>query len=210
MNWVVPRMWEGQVAAVLASGASMNEDIAEQIRKEVTIRTIAVNNTFKLAPWAEILYAADARWWDVHKEEALKFYGLKVSVSETTYKDVLRLNNSGGSGFDPNPANLRTGSNSGYQALHLAIHTGVRRILLCGFNMHGKHWHPDHDKPLRTTDKEVYGRWAEKFGVLKKEMPKNVEVWNCTPDSALRCFDYVPLDEAIRKCRRNDVCAQFA
>lgn len=204
-NWKVPRMWEGQTVAVLASGESMNASIAEQLLGKVQV--ITINNTFQLAPWADLIYAADARWWDVHRKEVLKKDGLKVSISETQYSEVLKLHNSGPVGFDPNPANLRTGSHSGYQAVHLAIHTGASRILLCGYDMHGKHWHPEHKTPLRTTDKDRYPIWVTKYSELKKEMPKQVEIINCTLGSAIKCFPFAELSEVLNE---GQLCLQFA
>lgn len=208
-KWVVQRMWEGQTVAILASGESMSSEIANRIRYETAVRVIVVNNTFRLAPWADLLYAADARWWDVYKREALAFDGLKVCIEETPFPEVLVLNKTGERGFDPNPGNLRTGKNSGYQAVHLAIHTGVKTILLCGFDMHGGHWHGEHQNPLRATDKDVYPYWIEEFRILQKEMPATVQVLNCTPDSAMKCFPLVDLSKALFNLKE-EACAPFA
>ena len=71
-QWTVPPLWQGETCAVLASGPSMSREVAELVRGRV--RVIAVNNQGidtevngklepALAPWADVLYAADAKWW---------------------------------------------------------------------------------------------------------------------------------------------------
>lgn len=193
--WSVPRMWEGRTAVVLASGPSMSADVAETVRQSGAA-TVVVNTTFRLAPWADVLYAADEMWWQ-ETPEALQFAGLKVSVGRI--KGVHQLRNSGKVGFDPDPSALRTGGNSGYQAIHLAAHAGARTIVLCGFDMHGgAHWHPDHKAPLRNTMPDYYPVWAKHFETLRTELDmRGVTVFNSTPGSALKAFREKPLQEAL-------------
>lgn len=199
MTWCVPRCFEGGTVAVLASGPSMAQAVADQVH-EAGIPAIAVNNTFRLAPWAWMLYAADPEWWKANPD-ALKFDGIKASCGDQI-KGVYRLRNTGKEGFDPDPGAVRTGGNSGYQAVHIAAHAGASRILLCGFDMKGGHWHPEHESPLRTTHMDTYGVWALSFEALAAEMrARKIEVLNCaspTNLSALTCFPMVSLDEVVR------------
>jgi hypothetical protein len=186
-RWKVPRMWLGQTVAILASGASMSREIAAAVVGNVP--TIAINNTFELAPDADLLYACDAKCWQ-HYGRALAFKGLKVTIDPSLpSRSVKLLHNSGQSGFDPDPANLRTGLNSGYQALHLAVHAGAKRILLLGYDMRGQHWFGDHPAHLQDSDPHVFSRFIaefEKVAPVYAEM--GVDVVNCTPGSALTCF----------------------
>lgn len=194
MNWSIPRMWEGRTVAVLASGPSMSSVVASTVRV-AAIPAIVVNETFRLAPWADLLYAADEDWWKV-TPEAMQFSGMKVSVAKIP--GVRKLINTGVTGFDPDPACIRTGGNSGYQAIHIAAHCGASRILLCGFDMHGNHWHPEHKHPLKTTPQETYPRWCSRFEVLAVELKdRGVTVLNCTPGSALKVFPMADLNEAL-------------
>jgi hypothetical protein len=150
--------------------------------------TIVINNTHQLAPWADILYAADEEWWQ-HHPEAMAFPGSKVTVGNV--RGVHRLEITGGLGFDADPRRVRTGSNSGYQALHIAVHTGAKRILLLGYDMQGGHWHPEHNFPLKTTTDSCYEKWIRRFGELAPILKgMGVEVLNCTPGSALTCFPH--------------------
>jgi hypothetical protein len=148
-HWTVPRAHEGATVAILASGPSMSQAVADAVHA-AGIPAIAINSTFRLAPWADVLYAADPEWWaHPSNRDALVFKGLRLSCQPM--KAVLQLRNSGVTGFDPDPAAVRTGGNSGYQALHVAIHAGAARVLLCGYDMHGGHWHGKHPAGLKET-----------------------------------------------------------
>ena len=197
MKYRVPRMWEGETVAVLASGPSMSQEVADKVRG---LHAIVVNDTYKLAPWADILYAADRRWWEANPEAA-QFAGVKLCGQGGMLPDgVSVMMKSGTDGFDPNPNFVRTGNNSGYAAVHVAIHTGAARILLCGFDMHGTHWFGDHTKStpsgrrLSNPHESSFARWIARFQSLKGA---GAEIINCTPGSAMKCFEYKPLEALI-------------
>jgi hypothetical protein len=194
-------MWVGETVVILASGPSMSAAVAEQVRA-AEVPTIAINSTFRLAPWAEMLYAADAAWWQhPDNRDAHRFAGMKVSVEEAP--EVLKLYASGVNGFDANTARIRTGGNSGYQAVHIAAHAGASRILLCGFDMcldRGSHWHGDHHAQLKQTSRKQFVVWCERFKDLAKELDaRGIDVVNCTPGSALKCFRMAALADELEK-----------
>jgi hypothetical protein len=195
--WSVPRLWPGRTVAILASGPSMSQAVADQVHA-AGIPAIAINDTYRLAPWADMLYAADEAWWLRHPA-ALDFAGLKVSVG--TIKGVHRLRNTGVTGFDPDPGCLRTGSNSGYQAVHIAAHAGASRILLCGFDMQGAHFFGRHPNGLANTGPDLFLKFRRHFGELAMVLAGcGAEVLNCTPGSALTCFPTAPLEQALAAC----------
>ena len=192
--WSVPRLWPARTVAILASGPGMSQAVADQVRA-AGIPAIAVNDTYRLAPWASMLYAADETWWAAHPA-ALGFAGLKVSCG--IVNGVHRLNNTGVTGFDPDPTCIRTGSNSGYQAVHIAVHAGATRILLCGFNMQGDHWFGRHPAGLANTGPALFEKFRRHFSMLSMLLDSmGVEVVNCTPSSALTCFPQQTLEQAL-------------
>lgn len=174
----------------------MSAPVADTVRA-AAIPTIVVNNTHRLAPWADMLYAADTEWWaHPSNADAANFRGLKVSVGQ--HPGVLRLRNTGLEGYDPEPGAVRTGSNSGYQAVHIAIQAGARRILLCGFDMSGTHWHGRHLDGLRETSQLHYGLFVERFrSIVEPAERLGVEILNCTPGSALPWFQKANLQDAL-------------
>lgn len=194
---VPPTLWRGQTVAVLASGPSLLPSVVEAVRQSGA-PALVTNNSYQMAPWAALLVANDASWWDVHYRDALRFPGLKYSASDPPYEGVLTQRITGAEGYDPDPECLRTGGNSGYTAVHIAAQAGAKRVLLCGMDMRGGHWHSDHPRPLRTTPPSTYRRWIERFATLAPELDRiSVEVINCTPGSALDVFPRMRLEDAL-------------
>jgi len=196
--WSVPRELAGRTVAVLASGPSMSAAVADAVRA-AGAAAVAVNSTFRLAPWAWALYAADEEWWHHPANgDAKRFAGHKISVSRV--HGVHGLANTGPLGFDPDPRCIRTGGNSGYQAVHVAAHAGAGRILLCGFDMHGpgEHWHGAHPAGLRETTVCTFSSWVERFASIAEPLrARGIEVLNCTPGSSLTCFPTADLEDAL-------------
>jgi len=188
MTSAVPRAFPGGTVVVMASGPSMSREVAASVR-DSGHPAIVVNTTFRLAPWAWMLYAADWRWWKSHPD-AIRFPGIKMTI-EANSPEVKRLKNTGIDGFDPDPTCVRTGNNSGYQAVHCAIHTGAARVLLTGFDMNGGHWHGDNVGGLRRD-------WIARFPALgDAARERGAEIINCTPNSALKSFPMMTLAEAF-------------
>lgn len=178
-------------------------------------RVIAVNNQGidtdcegvrvpAFAPWADVLYAADTRWWLTYKDRALAFPGTKVTIRDRNgLPDCVELLQvSATFPFDSRPTHLVTGGNSGYQAVHLAVHYGVKRIILLGFDMkeglnNRRHWFGNHPGSLNARGN--FAPWLRQFkafgSVLEHKL--GVEVINCTTDTALKCFRQARLEEVL-------------
>lgn len=187
----------------------MSKEIAEAVRPTLW-RTIAINSTHRIARWADLLYCADNQYWlHPNNKDALSFGGLKVTIQDPRGEilpqpDILVLRNDGVDGFTDDRSAIRHGSNSGYQAIHIAVHLGAARIILCGFDMRAindkQHWHERHPPPLRDHGSGIYAGWIRSFEKLAPELKKRgVEIVNCTPQSALTCFPMMDLTEAIAR-----------
>lgn len=195
----------------------MNSDIAEMVRGKC--RVIAVNNTgirFKndvgieyraLAPWADVLYAADRLWWYHNLEEASRFDGYKLSIAEIIncsgelplFPEMLLLGNGGVYGYDDRQDHIRSGRNSGFQAVQVAGHFGAKRILLCGFDMHGnggQHYFGDH---VHRKGHEARFDWFLEtfYSSVEAFEARGIEIINCTEGSALKCFPFMRLKDAL-------------
>jgi len=183
---------------ILATGPSLSSAQLQRVHaahQQKRAAVTVVNDAFKLAPWADLLYAADAAWWRVNEQEALAFAGRKASCDQQVpYRAVERLKQTGLEGYDPAPGHVRTGGNGGYQALHLAISEGAERVLLLGFDMKGSHFFGRHAPPLRNTDPATFERWIVRFAALKG---RGAEIINCTPGSLLTCFPQQDLENAL-------------
>lgn len=211
--WTVPPLWKGQTVAILASGPSMSASAAAAARRRCQ-RTIAVNNTGvrsrnsegiwhdAVAPWADVLYSCDAKWWLANAQEALNFPGLKVCMDDSTpFASVLCVKRGQHVGFDERRDRLASGGNSGYQAVCLAVHLGAARIELYGFDMkpaaNGKlHYFGNHPGVLHQLS--PYKAWVRNFAELAAELEqRGIEVVNCTPGSALTCFPMATIEACL-------------
>jgi hypothetical protein len=162
-------------------------------------RVIAINAAYYLAPWADVLYAADARYW-AHLQGAPDFLGAKYSLEAAAAKwpGVRVLKNLGTQGLAVDPSGLKSGGNSGYQAINLAVHFGAARILLLGYDM-GPRRGQDHFNqyyPSRSTP--PYSLFLRHFeSIVPPLRAAGIEVVNCTPGSSLKCFPQQRLAEAL-------------
>lgn len=210
--WTVPRLWPGETVAVAATGPSLTARDVERLKGRV--RVIAVNDAFRLAPWADCLYFADFRWFMAHKDEVMAFRGMKVTIinskevveHDPSVKVVGNDNEKGFEGLCLRPDAVKTGRNSGYQGLNLSVHlAGPGKRLLTGFDMKRtvgglNHYFGDHPRNVQTNpqDPAIYRQWVEAFRTTLPDLKRaGVEVINCTRDTALTCFPCVPLENVL-------------
>ena len=203
----VPCVWPGSTIVCLGGGPSLTAADVEACRGQA--RVIAINDAYRQAPWADVLYACDAQWWTWHKGVP-SFTGLKYSLTLPTTNawGVQILRNDGPHGLATKPDSLRTGSNGGYQAINLAVHLGAARILLLGYDMArtgGKtHWFGEH--PKRSAP-PPFGKMLQAFPTLVAPLAaRGVEVFNCTPTTALKTFPR----RALHECLPVRACAEVA
>jgi hypothetical protein len=205
----VPRRWPGETVVILASGPSLAAEDAARVGGKA--RVVAVSDAWRAAPSAELLYAADAPWWD-HDDGAkhLGFAGEKWTQDQRSKTDAqfkaaarwgLRLVHSAqraGLSFDP--ALIHQGGNSGFQALNLAVLFGARRILLIGFDLQptGGRSHFFGDHPGALNQQIPFGSFRAAFEAAAPQLAEaGIVVVNCSRATALTCFPRLPLEEAL-------------
>lgn len=156
-------------------------------------RVIAVSDAVYPCWFADVAYSCDRRWWQ-HHLGLPSFGGLRISLEETPYRDVLTMKNTGTEGFDPDPGSLRSAGNSGYQALHLAAHFGIASAILVGFDLHGQRWFGEHPTKIRMVNQKFETRVAE-FEVLGRALKeRGISVKNASYGSMLKCFERQSLE----------------
>lgn len=183
-------------ALLIASGPSLS--LADVDACKGRAFTIAINDNYRIAPWADVLYACDGLWWDHHFKKLAPFKG-ELWTQDKPAADRYGLHwiqGKHGEGLSADPNVIHWGANSGYQAINLAYNWGAKRIVLLGFDCRrdkGRtHWFGDHPKPL--TSDSPYGLWLTNFRKLAADLKaKGVEVFNCSPNSAIDAFQKVPL-----------------
>lgn len=198
----IVRAWPGSTVVCLGTGPSLTAEDVNRCRLQLGVRVIAVNNAYQLAPWADALYAADENWWRRHNGVP-GFQGLRVAIEpqRKVWPGMHVLRNTGKEGLELNPTGLRTGLNSGYQSLGLAVHLGAKKIGLLGFDMRHPAGQPTHffgDHPSGRGTPSKFHAWIKAFETLAQPLNDlGIEVINCTPDSALKAFSMAPLSDVF-------------
>lgn len=148
------------------------------------------NTTFRLAPWADVLYAMDKKWWETYQGEVLNaFPGERVSLAKMLPRYRVTQIDA-----------LKHYGNSGAAAISLAAHRGAKRIILLGYDCQhtgGKaHWHGDHPRNLGNARSVTL--WAENFAKLAADLAeKGVTVINASRETALECWPREDLGGAL-------------
>jgi hypothetical protein len=182
----------------------MCQEDADYVRGKA--RVIAINSTYKLALWADVLYGCDAKWWKKastdHKNHPTfkEFRGLRFALTTQSaiVPGVRVLKNTGTAGLETNPIGLKTGRNSGFQAVNLAYHLGGTRILLLGYDMgytnaKQQHWH-EPDFP----GSSPYAQFRQSFETIVQPLQAaGVELINCSRETALTCVPRMSLRDAL-------------
>ncbi len=201
--WSVPPIWSGETCFILAGGPSLRAVPVAKLRDRG--RIIVINNSYQIAPWADLLYFCDLPWWNLHSALIAQTYcGRCIVTLENSIPYVKRLRNTGELGLETDPSGLRHGSNSGYQAINLAYHLGVKKIVLLGYDMRiangHTHWHGGHSHQSVPGVAQCLLVMLPKFNSLVDPLKDaKVEVLNASFGSALQCWPMVSVDDVLKQ-----------
>lgn len=192
--------WRGHRCVIVAAGPSAKEANLELVRGRA--KTIVINTSWRLAPWADVLYACDCKWWKANKE-ALSFSGLKLTQSQNCdYPDLHWVHVDVGGQISTTPMRIGGGGNSGFQACNLALQFGARPLILVGFDMRvdlGLHWHGPHGAGLNNPNEDRVKKWRRFLDDAAPEFDRlGVKVMNTSLNSALRNYPKLSLDDALK------------
>ena len=191
--------WRGETAFLLGGGPSLPLDRLEELRK---FHVIAINQARRVAPWAEVLYFGDCNWFEQNKATLHRFKQLRITLCIKVRNDpsFILLRCRSNKGLDSNPGWLAS-INSGYAAINLAYHFGVKRIVLMGYDMDASkaaNWHKDYKVENLMIHKAVNA-----FHTLVAPLEEAcVEVVNTSKESLLTMFPFSPLDKEINRAKK--------
>lgn len=196
--------WSGETCVIVASGPSAKDTPIDLARGKA--RVIAINNSWRLAPWADVLFACDLRWWDRYGVATADFEGLRLSTDANACRRYPFL---GRVALDRSSDRMNFailnrvgwGGNSGFQALNLAAQFGANRIVLVGYDMttrHGAHWHGRHPNGMANPSEPNIARWRRALdGAAQSLVDAGVEVLNASPISMLTGYPRVRFVDAL-------------
>lgn len=227
MQWKVPRAWEGSECWIIGGGPSIPrlfhvpEPLISDIEKKAIgpeyyskymqpihdKHVIGVNNAYQIGNWIDVLFFGDCPWYRVHRYNLAQFPGLKVTCcprfagkekKESEGIKYLQKDKTRRYGISDNPRKVAWNSNSGAAAISLAVHFGVRRIYLLGFDMKIQgsetHWHGGHGNKNAPPFRKHLKGFPD---IAKDAKNRNVEIINVSPSSAIMCFPKRKLEDVL-------------
>lgn len=171
---------------------------------------VALNYAYKRVR-PDWLHFADMVMFDKHWREIVLLECPKSTcahvdendmVSAKSYWDAVGVryfpNFTRNADLDMGDNNHVCGSNSGHQALNIVAKYGAKEVYLLGFDMQsvaGKaEWHDVYHADNIQTPKSLDDQaaiWREKFATTIPFLEQhNIKVYNSTPNSALKCFEF--------------------
>lgn len=203
----IPSCYPNRAAVLFATGPGLTPESVELIRPyhaSGKVVAFGCNDSYRLVDYLDVHYACDGPWWKIHKDKVFQKLppDCQVWTQDKKTAQDLSINLILGkhqNGLDLEQRdNIYFGSNSGYQLLNIAYHYGIRKFLLVGYNMgvvdHKTHFFGDHPQGLAKTS--PYKKFIENYGTIQQEV-KDMVI-NCTPNSALTCFNKLDLEEALK------------
>lgn len=169
--------WEhAETVVIIGGGESVTQADVDHVRGKAYV--IVINDAYKLAPWADMLYACDFKWWYWHQPD---FAGRKVTQEKEAANlyGLEWIESRKGEGLSISKEFIHQGGNSGFQTLNIAHLMGAKEIYLLGYDMQGVHWFGDHPDKLRPE----YQPMIDAFNQVQIG-----GVVNCSMESALTCF----------------------
>ena len=192
-----------KIVILAATGPSLTQTQLMQARKTPQSFLVSVNKVYQECPDADMLYACDGDFWDEYQPE---FDGIKVTQDSRSAEKYNCIYTPGddlpGLSFDSQRISL--GMNSGFQALDIVIKNGAQNIILIGYDMKlsddsKRHYFGDY--PQRCNLQSQYHLWMPYYETAAKQVREHgIRVINSTPNSALTCFEMLPLTEALALC----------
>lgn len=187
---------------ILGTGPTLSEFNVGRFRGRCYV--IAVNDAYKVCPWADMFYACDRSWWAVHGEAVALLQGEKVTLNwtdlETPYAGARAVRAVRGqvNGFSMNKDEIYSGRNSGYQALQIAAQMSGRAYL-AGFDMGATgntHFFGDHPSSLAVGSN--YEWFVEDFSNNIQAIRSHCSVSLLTSPSGLsHLFNTITIKEAM-------------
>jgi hypothetical protein len=205
----IPRIFEGDTAVLFATGPSLTPAVAAEVMAAAAgsrLRLFGCNDAYRAVPVLDVHYACDFAWWRIHYPEVAQcqiaegMWTQEPSMSKSQFPLLRRIAGNSSPGLSDKQNMIHFGNNSGFQLINLAYLFGIKRMILCGYNMQvinkQKHFFGEHPQGLNRGG--GYTGFAANFETIKPAK-HGIEIINATPQTALHCFPKMDLTDALQK-----------
>lgn len=167
------------------------------------------NNVWQIVPDLAVLYGCNLKWWQHYWSPELAAHPAEKWTTNAEAARTFGLHwiaEANRPGLSNDPELVHHGHGSGYSLLNLAYLMGAARIVLLGYDLQysadyngaarhvgsgPRHYFGEYPEPLRhwPSVRVQRGVHVELLDLYQSVADQGaVEIVNCTPGSALRCF----------------------
>lgn len=194
--WIPEPIFQDETVFVIGGGPSVTQSDVDRLKGR---KVIVVNSSHLKAPWADILFFMDNRWYEKKQDVVKNWPKIVATTNEIAARKDMKISYivpDKRPGFFESA--LRRGGSSGHNAVALAIACKAKRVVLLGFDMrvvNGRTHHHDDYKEEFTA--RYHGFMTGFKGWNADALKVGVEILNATPDSELKEFPFVRLDDVL-------------
>jgi hypothetical protein len=212
-----------KTAVILATGPSLTPDVLSAARcgqVQGSWLVYGMNRLWRDFPTLDGFLACNPEFFDLEWERGLK----DIRADKWTWDAVTAgkygiryIEGKWADGFSRDPRVIHYGHSSGFQLPQIACHNGCRRLLLCGYDMRFAGDYDGKNQRIGSTPRHYFGEYGDKelshwpsvkikdgvfvelieqFEQVKRLNPE-VEIINCSPGSAMRCFPFGKLGDYV-------------
>lgn len=206
--WTIePDEWRGADVFIICGGTSVTQ---QQVDLLYDRHVVTINSSYQKAPWAEMLFFADRRWWERENMERPKLLDMVTGTIVTTSRQaketerhkLVRLRRQANTppGIAVQPDTVVVSRTSLQGVLNICYHKRVGRCILLGAdNGPGEtgriHHHDEYPWPTTSTS------WTDKITELSSCVDTlrtvGIQVVNCSPASTLPWWPKIPLEQVL-------------
>jgi hypothetical protein len=172
---------------------------------------MVVNESWRLAPWADAHYACDSRWWNNAKGWQ-EFKGIRITIDSNVAVsskpdwniNLVQCDRASPTMILKRYGKIGWGKNSGHGAINIAAQFGVKNMILVGFDMSlssGVHWHGPHtDKKMGNPRESQLRYWRNTINAAEPILTEaGIKVYDTFPHHGLSAFEKLSFEKALEK-----------
>lgn len=203
--------WNDRPTLIVGCGSSLKGFDFSQLRGLGYI--LAVKQAVWDVSFADACFGLDLPWMKRCRNELSQltvplYLAVPPGLSEKQYTHIpnavylerLRVKNK----LSDDPRKIESGGNSGFGAFNFAILKRAKRIYLFGYDYSssGGHYCPERYDQPQNHNARYWPRWGDNFFDIKDQIAvAGVTVVNASPNSTLKAFPKVTLEQAIANLR---------
>lgn len=196
--WAVPKEWPGERCFILCNGESIRQQ--RHLIPKLRGRIIAIKEAVRLRPDADVLFVAAEKTVDIVPDLFSVFTGKYIIARNkipATYPETVKriCRTKDHTKLCELPDHV-CGYDCGTSAINLAYHFGATEIVLLGMDMKGDRWcNGEFAHPMPHIPSDHHRRHKSVLpDIAKDARAKGIRIVNCSPISAVTCFEQQPLE----------------